>query len=95
ALGYNTIDYAVLGSQDLGALGSNSALNEKHTYSCHCEECVSTTSQSYDIGSRRSRWSLAMTCIEDKCERSGLYSNSALHVEDTLPCHCEECVSTT
>ncbi|MBR1754343.1 hypothetical protein IJ732_05840, partial [bacterium] len=39
---------------------SNSEVIAKHTYSCHCEECVRTTSQSYDIGSRRSRWSLAM-----------------------------------
>ncbi|MBR1753604.1 hypothetical protein IJ732_02100 [bacterium] len=74
---------------------SNSASNAEDTLPCHCEECVSTTSQSYDIekrkdiGSRRSRWSLAMTCIEDKSERSGLYSNSASSAEDTLPCHCE------
>ncbi|MBR1753405.1 type II secretion system protein [bacterium] len=30
-----------------------------------------------------------MTCIENKSERSGLYSNSALNATDTLPCHCE------
>ncbi len=36
-----------------------------------------------DIGSRRHShtFSLAMTCIEDKCERSGLYSNSTSHAK--------------
>ncbi|MBR1754332.1 type II secretion system protein, partial [bacterium] len=65
-----------------------STLDAQHILPCHCEECVSTTSQSYDIekrkdiGSRRSFQSLAMTCIEDKCERSGLYSNSVLNAAD-------------
>ncbi|MBR1754059.1 hypothetical protein IJ732_04405, partial [bacterium] len=31
-----------------------------------------------------------MTCIEDKGERSGLYSNSVSNTTDTSPCHYEE-----
>ncbi|MBR1753296.1 type II secretion system protein [bacterium] len=46
---------------------SNSALDAGDTPPCHCEECVSTTSQSYDIEKRK-----------DKPERTGLSFIGAL-----------------
>ncbi|MBR1754305.1 hypothetical protein IJ732_05650 [bacterium] len=89
ALGLNHTKDALLGSRNLGALGSKgsqgadfaledkgtskarhlkSTLDAQHILPCHCEECVSTTSQSYDLENP-----ILMLTIE-QCVQLGFWS---------------------